>query len=84
MSGLTYVTAQQLNAPAPAKQEQVAKPAKTVKMIVTTAKLEKETFEKEVNKALADFTTKLDSLNVKDKDGYIKKPNKNTAKTCLS
>ena len=73
LSGLTYVAAQQMNAPAPVKQEQVAKPTKTVKTIVTTAKLEKETFEKEVNKALADFTAKLDGLNVKDKDGYIKK-----------
>lgn len=68
VSGLTYVTAQQLNAPAPVKQEQVAKPAKTVKTIVTTAKLEKE-----VKQALADFTAKLDGLNVKDKDGYIQK-----------
>ena len=73
VSSLTYVTAQQLNAPAPVKQEQVAKPAKTVKTIVTTAKLEKETFDKEVKQALADFTAKLDGLNVKDKDGYIQK-----------
>ena len=73
VSGLTYVTAQQLNAPAPVKQEQVAKPTKTVKTIVTTAKLEKELFEKEVKQALADFTAKLDGLNVKDKDGYIQK-----------
>lgn len=68
VSGLTYVTAQQLNTPAPVKQERVAKPTKTVKMIVTTAKLEKE-----VKQALADFTAKLDGLNVKDKDGYIQK-----------
>lgn len=73
LSGLTYVAAQQMNAPESVKQEQVTKPTKTVKTIVTTAKLEKETFEKEVNKALADFTAKLDGLNVKDKDGYIKK-----------
>lgn len=68
VSGLTYVTAQQLNTPAPVKQERVAKSTKTVKMIVTTAKLEKE-----VKQALADFTAKLDGLNVKDKDGYIQK-----------
>lgn len=68
VSGLTYVTAQQLNTPAPVKQERVAKPTKTVKMIVTTAKLEKE-----AKQALADFTAKLDGLNVKDKDGYIQK-----------
>lgn len=73
VSGLTYVTAQQLNAPEPVKHEQVARPTKTVKAIVTTAKLEKETFEKEVKQALADFTAKLDGLNVKDKDAYIKK-----------
>lgn len=66
VSGLTYVTAQQLNAPA--KQEQVAKPTMTVKTIVTTAKLEKE-----FKQALVDFTAKLDGLNVKDKDGYIRK-----------
>ena len=35
---------------------------------MTTAKLEKE-----VKQALADFTAKLDGLNVKDKDGYIQK-----------
>lgn len=68
VSGLTYVTAQQLNTPAPVKQERVAKPTKTVKAIVTTAKLEKE-----VKQALADFTAKLDGLNVKDKDDYIQK-----------
>lgn len=73
VSGLTYVAAQQMNAPEPIKQEQVAKPTKTVKTIVTTAKLEKETLEKEVKQALADFTAKLDGLNVKDKDVYIQK-----------
>ncbi len=80
VSGLTYVTAQQLNAPAPVKQEQVSKPTKTVKTIVTTAKLEKETFEKEVKQALADFTAKLDGLNVKDKDSYIQKAKKKHSK----
>lgn len=73
LSGLTYVAAQQMNAPESIKQEQVTKPTKTVKTIVTTAKLEKEAFEKEVNKALADFTAKLDGLNVRDKADYIER-----------
>ena len=73
VSGLTYVAAQQLNAPESVKQEQTTKPKTTVGAIVTTAKLEKDALEKEVDQALADFTAKLDGLNIKDKDGYIKK-----------